>query len=389
MSMRVKQTDSLQNRITVRNAITGLILAWLILTTGCTNNQSVLGPPLPITNNPIYTPSPVPTKTLPSLTPTPDGVVTLMAVGDIMLGRLTGELILAEGASAPFTGVTELFQSADWVVANLECAITDEEQAEQKTYTFAAPLEAGAGLAQAGINVVSLSNNHSLDYGLAGLEDTLEILQINQIHTFGIGMNAMEARSPLVLQKDGLTIALLGYTDVPIEKSSYFDTQSWIAGDSKPGLAWAKLADIQQDVVAARQVADVVLVYFHYGIENLNHATRTQHQLATGAIDAGASLVLGSHSHRLQEIEPYKGGLIVYSLGNFIFDGFDPIANLTAVLSVRLDKNGVIDYTWYPMVIVDGIPQPADDASGQVILSLVAREYKVYKPGLEPGDASE
>ncbi len=285
-----------------------------------------------------------------------------MAVGDIMLGRLTGELIKAEGASAPFTGVTELFQSADWVVANLECAITDEEKAELKAYTFAAPLEAGAGLAQAGINVVSLSNNHSLDYGLAGLQETLEILHANQIQSFGVGLNSIEARSPLLLQKEGLTIALLGYTDVPIEKSSYFDTQTWIAEDSEPGLAWATLADVQQDVAEARRVADVVVVYFHYGIENLDHASRAQHQLATGAIDAGASLVLGTHSHRLQEIELYKGGLIVYSLGNFIFDGFDPIANLTAVLSVRLGKSGVIDYTWYPMVIVDGIPQPADDS---------------------------
>ncbi len=191
-----------------------------------------------------------------------------MAVGDIMLGRLTGELIRAGGASAPFTGVTELFHSADWVVANLECAITDEEQAEQKTYTFAAPLEAGAGLAQAGVNVVSLSNNHSLDYGLAGLADTLEILQANQIQSFGVGMNSIDARSPLLLEKEGLTIALLGYTDVPIEKSSYFDTQTWIAGDAKPGLAWAKLADVQQDVASAHRVADVVIVYFHYGIEN-------------------------------------------------------------------------------------------------------------------------
>jgi poly-gamma-glutamate capsule biosynthesis protein CapA/YwtB (metallophosphatase superfamily) len=385
----VKHTDLTQNWIKARITAAGLILACQVLTTGCSNNQSVLGPPLPIMNDPIYTPSQVPTPALPTLTPTPDGVVTLMAVGDIMLGRLTGELITSEGTSAPFTGVTELFQSADWVVANLECAITDEEQAELKTYTFAAPLEAGAGLAQAGVNVVNLSNNHSLDYGLAGLQDTLEILQANQIQSFGAGLNSIDARSPLLLQKEGLTIALLGYTDVPIEKSSYFDTQTWIASDSKPGLAWAKLADVQEDVAAAHQKADVVIVYFHYGIENLDHATRAQHQLAIGAIDAGASLVLGTHSHRLQEIEFYKGGLIVYSLGNFIFDGFDPIANLTAVLGVRLGKSGVVDYTWYPMVIMDGIPQPADGTSAQVIMSLVKREYTVYKPGLEPGDSSE
>jgi poly-gamma-glutamate capsule biosynthesis protein CapA/YwtB (metallophosphatase superfamily) len=312
-----------------------------------------------------------------------------MAVGDIMLGRLTGELIQAEGASAPFKSVTELFHSADWVVANLECAITDENSPEQKAYTFAAPVEAAPGLAQAGVNVVTLSNNHILDYGPAGLADTLTALQSHQIHSFGAGMNATDVHKPLLLEKEGVMIALLGYTDVTIEKSTYFDTHTWIAGDHKPGLAWAKLTDVQQDVASARQVADIVIVYFHYGTEYLDHATRDQHRLATGAIDAGASLVLGTHSHRLQEIELYKGGLIVYSLGNFVFDGFESDSNLSAVLSVRMGKDGVHDYTWYPMVVVDGIPQPADEASGQVVWSLVSREYKVYKPGLEPSDVNE
>jgi poly-gamma-glutamate capsule biosynthesis protein CapA/YwtB (metallophosphatase superfamily) len=323
------------------------------------------------------------------MVPSADEQVTLMAVGDIMLAREVGELINTQGAGAPFTQVTELFHRADWVVANLECAITDEVVPENKRYTFAAPLESAAGLAEAGINVVNLSNNHGQDYGPAGLADTLEALQLNNIQPFGIGHDSNEVHTPLLLEKDGLTIALLGYTDVPIETSSYFDTRNWIADETQPGLAWANLTDIQADVAIARQQADVVIVYLHYGVENLDHATRAQHYLATGAIDAGASLVLGSHSHRLQEIEHYKSGLIVYSLGNFIFDGFDDKYNLTAVLSVRLGKTGVIDFTWYPMVIVDGIPGPADDANARVIQALVAREYKLYAPGLEPGDPSE
>jgi poly-gamma-glutamate synthesis protein (capsule biosynthesis protein) len=360
-----------------------------MLIAGCASRQSVLGPPLSIPDATRSQPSPIPTKALPTLTPTPDGMVTLMAVGDIMLARQTGELILAEGASAPFAGVTDLFHTADWVVANLECAITDELDPENKAYTFSAPLQAAEGLYQAGVNVITLSNNHSLDFGLEGILDTLNNLHDNQVHTFGFGMKDAEARAPLILEKDGLRVAFLGYTDVNIETSTYFDTRTWIADDTKPGLAWAIPADIQQDVTSARQLADVVIVYFHFGVENLDHATRRQHQLAAGAIDAGASLVLGAHSHRLQEIEHYKDGLIVYSLGNFIFDEFDPIANLAAVLSVKLGKSGVVDYTWYPVVIVDGIPQMADDANSGVILSLLAREYKVFKPGLEPGDVSE
>jgi poly-gamma-glutamate capsule biosynthesis protein CapA/YwtB (metallophosphatase superfamily) len=390
--MRIKYTNlSLQPLMSRINA-TGLILAGLILFTSCTHTKSVLGPQHLITDDATPTSTPVPIRALPSVTPTPDGVVTLMAVGDVMLGRSIGELMLSEGASVPFKNVADLFHSADWVVANLECAITNNNiQAEQKAYTFAASPQAGPGLAQAGINVVSLSNNHSLDYGWTGMEDTLEILHDNQILTFGVGENEREARTPLLLEKDGVTIALLGYTDVPIERSSYFDTRTWIAGTSKAGLAWATLPDVQKDVALARKIADVVVVYFHYGIENLDHASRDQHKLASGAIDAGASLVLGAHSHRLQEIERYNGGLIVYSLGNFIFDGFETSVptNLTAVLSVKLGQSGVIEYTWYPMVIVDGIPQPADEASAQVIWSLVSRQYIEYKPGLEPGDVTD
>jgi poly-gamma-glutamate synthesis protein (capsule biosynthesis protein) len=318
-----------------------------------------------------------------------DEQVTLMAVGDVMLARRTGELIQSTGLQAPFEYVSDLFYTADWVVANLECAITNSDVAEKKAYTFAAPMESALSLAIAGINVVNLSNNHSQDYGPAGLADTLEALRRSQIQPFGVGKDAIEAHRPLLLEKDGLTLALLGYTDVPIEQSSYFDTHDWIATAERPGLAWAVLEDVQAEVASARQQADVVIVYFHYGVENLDHASRAQHYLATGAIDAGASLVLGSHSHRLQEIEHYKGGLIVYSLGNFVFDGFDDIANLTAILRVTLDRTGVIEYTWYPMVIVDGIPQPADAQNARAIQALVEREYKLYLPGLEPGDASD
>jgi poly-gamma-glutamate capsule biosynthesis protein CapA/YwtB (metallophosphatase superfamily) len=373
----------------IRIAVIVVVLTYLVLAAGCSQNHSVLGPPLPISEATFSFATATSIPEAPTMVPTPNGQVTLMAVGDVMLARKTGELIQSTGLQAPFEYVSDLFYSADWVVANLECAITDADIPEKKSYTFAAPMESAYSLVIGGINVVNLSNNHSQDYGPTGLADTLEALRRSQIKSFGFGKNNVEVHNPLLLEKNGLTIALLGYTDVPIEQSSYFDTRRWIATAEQPGLAWAVLKDVQADVASARQQADLVIVYFHYGIENLDHATRAQHFLATAAIDAGANLVLGSHSHRLQEIEQYKGGLIVYSLGNFVFDGFDGSANLTAILSVRLDKTGVIDYTWYPMVIVDGIPQPADAQNAQVIRALVEREYKLYPPGLEPGDVSD
>ncbi len=312
-----------------------------------------------------------------------------MAVGDIMLSRSIGELIVTNNPSAPFTHVADLFRKADWVVANLECAITDSTQPENKRYTFNAPLESAEGLSAAGINVVNLSNNHILDYGQAGLVETLNALKFQNIRSFGIGDNSQSSHLPLIIDKNGLSIALLSYTDVQIEASSYFDTRDWIADETHAGIAWAILPEVQADVVKAREKADLVIVYFHYGIENLDHASQTQHLLATGAIDAGAVLVLGSHTHRLQEIQHYKDGVIVYGLGNFIFDGFDGASNLTALLSVQLTKSGIASLTWYPMVIEDGIPKPASTDVSKIILALVNREYKVYPPGIETDPISE
>ncbi len=99
-----------------------------------------------------------------------------MAVGDVMLGRSIGEKIVSDGPMIPFTYTSEKFREADWVVANLECSITDSMQSENKSYTFNAPIESASGLAAAGINVVNLSNNHILDYGQAGMQDTLNSL---------------------------------------------------------------------------------------------------------------------------------------------------------------------------------------------------------------------
>jgi poly-gamma-glutamate synthesis protein (capsule biosynthesis protein) len=204
-----------------------------------------------------------------------------------------------------------------------------------------------------------------------------------------VGIDASAVHTPLILEKNGLSIALLSYTDVQIESSSYFDTRNWIVDSAHAGLAWAILSDVQMDIAEANEEADLVIVYFHYGTENLDHANQSQYLLATGAIDAGADLILGSHTHRLQEIQHYKNGLIVYGLGNFIFDGFSGASNLTAILNVRLDKSGVLSYSWYPMMIVNGIPRPADAENSKIILSVLSREYKFFPSEMEEKGSNE
>lgn len=137
-----------------------------------------------------------------------------MAIGDIMLGRTIGEMIVTAGPEAPFLDTAETLRSADITLGNLECPISERGEAELKTYAFRAPVAAGESLAYAGFNLVNLANNHSLDYGPLALSDTLEILAAQQIQAVGAGMNETEAYAPAFIEVDGLRIAILGFVDV-------------------------------------------------------------------------------------------------------------------------------------------------------------------------------
>lgn len=317
---------------------------------------------------PSQTPSPVPTETATS-TPAP-APVTLMAVGDIMLGRTVGERILAEGPEVVFTNVQTILSTADILAGNLECAITDRGEAQPKSYTFAAPPVSAQALGLAGFDIAILGNNHALDYGQAGIIQTQQLLAEQGVATVGIGIGK-QAAGPLMIEKNGLRIAFLSYVDVPREYLG-FDTRDWIATDTIPGIAWADVDDIQAGVSTARQQADVVIVFMHFGYEGNELPVRFQRDVAVAAVEAGASAVIGSHPHILQHVEEYHGALIAYSLGNFVFDDFDMPENRSAILRLLVDESGLLMYDWFPVVIVDGLPQPATAEQSAEILRMLA-----------------
>ncbi len=352
------------------------VLATVILAcAACTpgNDLSVTATPSPTaTQAPTLTPTgtPIPTITpIPTETPVP--IVSLAAVGDLMLARTVGQRVQAEGPAVVFSGVQPIFDSVDLVVGNLECAITAGGQPQPKGYTFAAPLEAAQALELAGFDLLTLANNHAMDYGAEGLLDTQNILNQNGIAYTGTGPNEMEARSPVILEKNGLRMAFLGYVDVPVEVRG-FDTRAWIATTNQPGLAWADPENIAADVAAARLQSDVVIVMLHSGYEGVIEPNAIQRQAAHAAIDAGAALVIGAHPHVLQPVEFYNGGLIAYSLGNFVFDDFGLEQNLTAILLVTLGSGGVESYNWSPVSIVNGLPRLASREEALTILQMVA-----------------
>ena len=331
----------------------------------------------PVTNTPAlissFTPIEMATPTLAD-TPAPSMLVNLEAVGDIMLARTVGQKVLSEGPQVVFAGVQPVLDGADVLIGNLECAITSEGAPQPKSYTFAAPPETVKALALAGFDVLSLANNHAMDYGKVGLTDTINNLHQNGIASAGAGMNTSQAHQPVILERNGLRLAFLAYANVPVENSG-FDSSSWIATFSQPGIAWAYPEQIKADVTAAKKEVDVVIVLLHSGYEITSiipGISQDQRLAAHAAIDAGAALVIGSHPHFLQSIEPYRGGLIAYSLGNFVFDDYQGIANNTIILHVVLTRAGFQSYQWIPVQIKDGLPEMTDLDNSFAISTLIA-----------------
>jgi poly-gamma-glutamate synthesis protein (capsule biosynthesis protein) len=353
--------------------LTVLILL-LVFISSCQVDQATPSPTLVVPtlrDKPAQNPSPTiqqnkpgaevtPTKTVaPSSTPlpspTPSRQVILMAVGDIMLGRTIGDLILTEGPEAPFLFTAETFRTADITLGNLECPISIRGTPVEKNYTFRAPIEAGQALSIGGFDIVNLANNHVFDYGQIAFEDTLKVLMENDILFVGAGRNASEAYAPLNIEVNGLKLAILAFVDVPTQD---FDYLSWEAKDALPGVAWAHPEKIQQSVKEAKLSADFVIVLLHNGYEFAQRVSGAQQDIAHLAIDSGASLVIGSHPHVLQRLEEYQGGLIAYSMGNFVFDNFLFPPNYSAILKVEISPNGIEAYEMIDVVVqLNGVPQ--------------------------------
>ncbi|WP_420628159.1 CapA family protein [Candidatus Leptofilum sp.] len=281
----------------------------------------------------------------------PEPIVHLASVGDIMLDRGLGIVIQNGNLAYPFANVAPLLQNADITVGNVESALGNVGTAELKSYPFRAPPEAAEALALAGFDVVSLANNHGMDYGSEALLQAIDLLQEQGIAPIGAGNDFGAAHAPHIAQVNGLSLAFLGYVHVPVEVSG-FDTAVWTAAENAPGLAWADPETIAADVTAVRPQADLVIVVLHSGYEYIEEPSPAQTAAARAAIDAGADLVIGHHAHILQGIEFYNGGVIAYGLGNFAFEIDGPPE--TAVLNVWLDQDGVRSLELIPALVQEG-----------------------------------
>jgi poly-gamma-glutamate synthesis protein (capsule biosynthesis protein) len=281
-----------------------------------------------------------------------NSLVHLIAVGDIMLDRSLGDTLQRGDLAYPFAAVSEKLQEADITLGNVESALGDIGQPEAKRYPFRAPPEAAESLAVAGFDIVSLANNHAMDFGPASLLQAITLLQEQGVEPIGAGANTQEAHEPAIIEINGLKLAFLAYVHVPVEASTGFDTASWTATSNDPGLAWANPEEIKEDVNAIRDSVDLVTVVLHSGFEYVAAPSEPQTTAARAAVDAGADLVIGHHAHILQGIEYYGDGVIVYGTGNFAFEIDGPPE--TALFDIWLDKDGVRQIEIRPVIIQFG-----------------------------------
>ncbi len=260
--------------------------------------------------------------------------LTIVATGDMYLGGRVAPYLEKYGPAYPYEFTGDLLRDADMTVVNLEAPITSasEKFVEKKYYLKSGPLTV-ASLQSAGVDVATLANNHMMDYGEKGLFDTLAALDKGGILHTGAGANRKRAREPVFYTTEsGARVAVLAY--------SYTFPRAFYAKAKKTGTAQGLAGYIRRDVPIAREQAEIVVVSFHWSAEMRTTPKRYQVDTAHLAIDSGADLVVGHHSHTMQSVESYKNGVIFYGLGNFVFGTFSSRTNEGAIAEVIFKREG-------------------------------------------------
>ena len=327
----------------------GLLLA----ATACTNSSSDAQP------SPTSPPAA-------SESPTSPPTITVAFAGDVHFAGRTLDLL--EDPDTAFGPIAEELSAADVAVVNLETAVTEGGTPEPKQFHFRAPPSAYQAVKAAGIDAVSLANNHTLDYGQDGLADTLRYAEEAGVPVFGAGEDAAAAYAPWITEVQGVRIAIVGLSQIR-ELS-----ERWAAGDGKPGIAMAHDTErAAQAIREARQQADVVIAFLHWGQEGNECPTERMTTLAQALVDAGATAIIGSHSHLLLGDGWLQGTYVAYGLGNFLWWRDNAASNDTGVIRLTFTGSQLTDTEFVPAWISStGQPVPVEGAEAERIRSKFA-----------------
>ncbi|UJF31631.1 CapA family protein [Paenibacillus hexagrammi] len=329
--------------------------------------------PEPSVNSSAVTPASSKASSENSASAAGDGTVKLDFVGDVIMAGNVEDILLKQGYDYPYTNVKDIWTNADYTIANLETPVTTRGTAQSKEYVYRSSPDALPELKAAGVDLVNLANNHIMDYGQDGLFDTMEVLDKLDIKRVGAGKNTQEAYEPVIVEKQGIKIAFLGFSRVVPDAS-------WKAGADHAGVAetYSYLMPVEA-VQKAKQQADLVVVLAHWGTEREDNPDKNQKELAHRYIDAGADLIVGGHPHVLQGFENYKGKWIAYSMGNFIFttNGNSKTWD-SGILEASCSKDQQCDIQLVPILTKGALPTPMNAEDGSKLFERLTKISKAF-----------
>jgi poly-gamma-glutamate capsule biosynthesis protein CapA/YwtB (metallophosphatase superfamily) len=302
----------------------------------------------------------------------------LLLAGDVMLGRLVNQALRAWPPETPWGDTLSLFRQADWSFCNLECVISDytPSRLPDKAFHFRSDRRNVAVLQAAGINAVSIANNHSLDFGPEAMLDMIATLDAKRIGHAGAGANLEQAMRPALSRtKDRTTIGVLACTD---------NEPRWAAGVDKPGV-WFVPVDLKdprtqellERVGVLKKITDLACVSLHWG-SNWGRAPEPGHrELARALTDAGADVVFGHSCHVFRGVEMRNGSLIMYSAGNFVDDyAIDPYErnDESFLFNVEADRGAFVQLELVPTLISECRAVLAEDLDATRILNQMRQQ---------------
>jgi hypothetical protein len=267
--------------------------------------------------------------------------ITIIIGGDTAPTRINESLLSDGEAREVFNQVMDVFLSADLVAVNLECPLTQHNRPIQKAGpNLKAKPETISGLVNAGINVFSLANNHIMDYGVEGYQDTIGQIAGKKAHYNGVGDNLTEAKKYLSLAVADYRVAIL----------SVAEHEFSIATDDTPGANPFDPFITMEDIGQAKERADIVIVLYHGGIEYYPLPSPCLQRICRKMVQAGADYIICQHSHCIGSYERYQGSYIVYGQGNLLFDYFNNEMTRSGVLIKITANNNASDIEFIPIV---------------------------------------
>lgn len=274
--------------------------------------------------------------------------VKLVAVGDILFARGVGKQIERHSADWLFSHVKRTISGADIAFCNLECPLSLRGVPRRRKFLFRADPKYANTLKANGFGVVSVANNHTLDYGREALTDTISALRSAGVTPVGAGANRSKALELKIIRRKSLKIGVLAYSDMP--------SDGVVRLSDKPTIAGLEPDELSEQIKTASQKCDTLVVSLHWGVEYMKKPTEHQRAIARQCIDAGADLIIGHHPHVLQPTEIYKGKPIIYSAGAFVWDSKIFGADRSAIYEVEMGRNAARLSRTLPVKITDCRP---------------------------------